>query len=141
MHNPVPSALLARSAGAAIESWCFAPRGVGLTANWIPTQFPLTKTADFTVAAGETWFINNKAGSTCTVTLPAASANPGRTLNFKNAQAQSLVSAASNVVPLESGSPAVGILSPVVGNWASVVSDGTNWVIMQSAPNNILLLE
>jgi hypothetical protein len=29
---------------------------------------PVTKTADFTVANGDIWYINNKSGSTCTVT-------------------------------------------------------------------------
>ena len=34
---------------------------------------PVTKTADFTVAATDLWLINNKSGSTCTATLPTAS--------------------------------------------------------------------
>jgi len=80
---------------------------------------PVTKTADFTVADNETWIINNKSGSTCTVTLPTASAWSGRYITFKNLQAQTLVSASSNVILI----------------------DGTNWVIMQQAANNCLLLE
>jgi hypothetical protein len=102
---------------------------------------PVTKTADFTVAANETWLINNKSGSTCTVTLPAASSWTGRTLTFKNMQAQTLVSASSNVVPIDSTSAGTAILLAVVGNWATMVSDGTNWIIMQQAANNCLLLE
>jgi hypothetical protein len=35
----------------------------------------------------------------------------------------------------------ISILLAVVGNWATMVSDGTNWVIMQAASNNNLLLE
>ena len=102
---------------------------------------PVTKTADFTVADNETWLINNKSGSTCTVTLPTASAWSGRTLTFKNMQAQTLVSASSNVVPIDSTVAGTAILLAVVGNWATMVSDGTNWVIMQQAANNCLLLE
>jgi hypothetical protein len=102
---------------------------------------PVTKTADFTVAVGEAWIINNKSGSTCTVTLPAAASWIGRQLIFKNMQAQTLVSASSNVVPLDSTSAGTAILLDVVGNWATMVSDGTNWVIMQAAANNNLLLE
>ena len=102
---------------------------------------PITKTADFTVANGEIWYINNKSGSTCTVTLPAASSWTGRTLTFKNMQAQTLVSASSNVVPIDSTTAGTAILLAVVGNWATMVSDGTNWVIMQQAANNCLLLE
>jgi hypothetical protein len=102
---------------------------------------PITKTADFTVANGEIWYINNKSGSTCTVTLPAASSWTGRTLTFKNMQAQTLVSASSNVVPIDSTTAGTSILLAVVGNWATMVSDGTNWIIMQQAANNCLLLE
>ena len=102
---------------------------------------PVTKTANFTVADGEAWLINNKSGSTCTVTLPTASAWIGRQLIFKNMQPQTLVSASSNVVPLDSTSAGTAILLDVVGNWATMVSDGTNWVIMQAAANNNLLLE
>ena len=102
---------------------------------------PVTKTADFTVADNETWLINNKSGSTCTVTLPTASAWTGRYLTFKNMQAQTLVSASSNVVPIDSTTAGTAILLAVVGNWATMVSDGTNWVIMQQAANNCLLLE
>jgi hypothetical protein len=107
----------------------------------VSVSAPVTKTADFTVANGEIWYINNKSGSTCTVTLPAASSWAGRTLTFKNMQAQTLVSASSNVVPIDSTSAGTAILLAVVGNWATMVSDGTNWVIMQQAANNCLLLE
>ena len=102
---------------------------------------PVTKTADFTVADNETWIINNKSGSTCTVTLPTASAWSGREITFKNLQAQTLVSASSNVVLIDGTVAGTAILLAVVGNWATMVSDGINWVIMQQAANNCLLLE
>jgi len=102
---------------------------------------PVTKTADFTVGLGEVWIINNKSGSTCTVTLPTASSYSGRVLTFQNYQAQFLVSASSNVVPLGGGAAGTAILENVAGNWATLVSDGTNWVMMQEAPNNALLIE
>ena len=102
---------------------------------------PVTKTADFTVAAGELWLINNKSGSTCTVTLPTASANSGRVLYFQNYQVQALVSASSNVVPLAGGAAATSILLASSGDSATLVSDGTNWLMTQYIPNNSLLLE
>ena len=101
---------------------------------------PVTVTADFTVGTSN-WYINNKSGSTCTVTLPTASTFPGRYLTFQNYQAQTLVSASSNVVPQAGGAAGTAILLAVAGNWATMVSDGTNWVIMQAAANNCLLLE
>lgn len=102
---------------------------------------PVIKTADFTVAANEAWIINNKSGSSCVATLPAAATYPGRVLTFQNYQAQTLVSNASNVVPIGGGAAAAAILTAVVGDWATMVSNGTNWVIMQAAANNSLLLE
>lgn len=102
---------------------------------------PVTKTANFTVAATDSWIINNKAGSTCIVTLPTPTSYSGRELNFQNYQAQALVSASSNVVPRGGGAAGTSILLNVAGNWATLVSDGTNWIIMQAAANNCLLLE
>jgi hypothetical protein len=102
---------------------------------------PVTKTANFTVANGETWLINNKSGSSCTVTLPTASTNTGRVLHFQNYQAQTLVSASSNVVPLAGGSATTAILEAVAGANATLVSDGTNWIMTQYDSNNALQLE
>jgi hypothetical protein len=102
---------------------------------------PVTKTANFSVATGETWIINNKSGSSCTVTLPTASTNTGRVLYFLNYQAQTLVSASSNVVPLAGGAASTAILEAVAGANATLVSDGTNWIMMQYDSNNALQLE
>ena len=102
---------------------------------------PVTKTADFTVAATDLWLINNKSGSTCTATLPTASSYSGRVLHFQNYQAQTLVSASSNVVPLAGGAAGTSILLASSGDSATLVSDGTNWLMTQYVPNNILLLE
>jgi len=102
---------------------------------------PVTKTADFSVAATDVWLINNKSGSTCTVTLPTASAYTGRILHFQNYQVQALVSASSNVVPIAGGAAGTSILVASSGDQATLVSDGTNWLMTQYIPNNILLLE
>ena len=102
---------------------------------------PVTKTADFTLADTENWLINNKSGSTCVVTLPAASSWVGREVHIKNMQAQLVNSASINIVPIDSTTAGTAILLNVIGNWATMVSDGTNWVIMQAASNNNLLLE
>ena len=120
--------------------------GTAISAAVVNTDYfapsaPVTKTADFTVAATEVWLINNKSGSTCTATLPAASSWSGRVLRFQNYQAQTLVSASSNVVPLAGGAAATSILLASTGDSATLVSDGTNWLMTQYIPNNILLLE
>jgi len=109
--------------------------------DYVPLSTVLTKTADYTITGTDTWIINNKTGSTFTLTLPAAASWTGRYISVKNMQAQTVVSATSNVVPIDSTTAGTAILLAVVGNWATLVSDGANWVIMQTAPNNILLLE
>jgi hypothetical protein len=108
--------------------------------DYVPLSTVLTKTADYTITNTDTWIINNKTGSALTLTFPAASSWPGRQITVKNLQAQAVNSASSNIVPIDSATPGTSILLNVVGNWATMVSDGTNWVIMQAAPNNILLL-
>jgi len=102
---------------------------------------PVTKTANFSVADSDVWLINNKTGSTCTVTLPTASSWTGRVLRFQNYQAQTVVSASSNVVPLTGGAAATSILLASTGDQTTLVSDGSNWLVTQYIPNNILLLE
>ena len=91
---------------------------------------PVTKTADFTLADAEDYLINNKAGSACVVTLPAAASYTGRVVTIKTIQAQAVNSASSNVVPRAGGAAGTAIVSGTAGNWAKLVSDGSNWVIM-----------
>jgi hypothetical protein len=93
---------------------------------------PVTKTADFTVAATENWLIVNNASAITTVTLPAASTNTGRELMLKNLSAvYTVISASSNVVPIDGTAAGTAILPATAGAWATLVSDGTNWIIMQ----------
>ena len=120
--------------------------GTAISAAVVNTDYfapsaPVTKTADFTVAATDVWLINNKSGSTCIATLPAAASWTGRVLRFQNYQVQTLVSASSNVVPLAGGAAGTSILLASSGDSATLVSDGSNWLMTQYVPNNILLLE
>lgn len=102
---------------------------------------PVTATSNYTVTATDTWIINNKTGSSLTVTLPSAASYTGRELTIQNYQAYTVVSASSNVVYIGGGSAGTAILAASVGDSATLVSDGTNWVMMQYASNNNLLLE
>ena len=45
---------------------------------------PVTATSNYTVVSTDTWIINNKTGSSLTITLPAASSSTGRELNIQN---------------------------------------------------------
>lgn len=76
------------------------------------------------------WYICNR-GTGITVTLPSASTSKGRALYFKNTQAQTVDSASSNVVPINSVTPGTSVLPATAGAWCVLYSDGTNWVTMQ----------
>jgi hypothetical protein len=106
--------------------------GTAPTITGLRRAAPVTKTADFTLGDAEDYIINNKAGSACVVTLPAASSYTGRVVVLKTIQAQAINSASSNVVPLAGGAAGTAIVSGTAGNWAELVSDGTNWLIMKA---------
>ena len=91
---------------------------------------PVTKTSSFTAADTDGWLICNGAGS-ITVTLPSPSSNTGRVIEFKTIAAQTVVSASSNVVPITGGAAGTAILPATAGAWATLLSDGTNWIIMK----------
>jgi hypothetical protein len=92
---------------------------------------PITKTGNFTLSDTENRIICNGTG-TITVTLPAASSWTGREVMIKTIAAFTVVSASSNVVPLAGGAAGTAILAATAGAWATLVSDGTNWIIMQA---------
>lgn len=133
-NNATPTAgAVAYGTGTAYGFTAAGTTGQVLTSNGagVPTWTtngggaPVTKTADFAVADTENWVINNKTGSTCTVTLPTASSWTGRVLRFLNYQAQTVVSASSNVVPLAGGGASTSILLASTGDSATLISDGT----------------
>jgi hypothetical protein len=99
-------------------------------AGAILTKAPVTQTANsFTIGASDSSTICN-GSATQTATLPAASSYSGRWLYIKNIAAQTVNSASSNIVPLAGGAAGTALLTNTAGKWASLQSDGTNWIIM-----------
>ena len=96
-------------------------------------------TATYSISTTDLWVINNYAGS-LTLTLPTASSYSGRVLNIQNYQAFTVVSASSNVVQIDGSATNTSILLASSGDRCTLVSNGTNWVMTQYTPNNILLL-
>jgi hypothetical protein len=92
---------------------------------------PVTKTANFSLGIAENWVICNGTG-TITATLPAASSWTGREVMIKTIAAFTVISASSNVVPLAGGAAGTAILAATGGKYATLVSDGTNWIIMEA---------
>jgi hypothetical protein len=72
------------------------------------------------------------ASATCTLTLPSGSLYTGRTLTVLTRNAQTVVSASSNVVPITGGAAGTAILAATAGKWATLQYDGTNWNIIAS---------
>jgi hypothetical protein len=100
------------------------------TAAYYATTAPNTQTgATYTVVDTDNWVIANRAG-TVTLTLPTASSYTGRAITVRTIQAQTVVSASSNVVPCVGGSAGTAILAATAGKWATLVSDASNWQIM-----------
>ena len=90
---------------------------------------PVTKTTAFTVGVTENFIICNGSAS-ITVTLPTASSFPGRAITIKTRAAFTVISASSNVKPIDTDTAGTAILAATAGKWATLVSDGSNWVIM-----------
>lgn len=98
----------------------------------VQTAAPFTITAaTYTVTSADTWLIANYAG-VCTLTLPTASLYPGRVLTVKTITANTVVSASSNVAPATSATAGTAILAGTAGKFATLVSDGINWIVMGS---------
>jgi len=86
--------------------------------------------ATYTVLDQDEYLIANRAG-TITATLPAAASHPGRELKVKTIQAQAVDSASANVAPIGDSAAGTAILPATDGAWALLVSNGTNWIVMQ----------
>ena len=90
---------------------------------------PTIKTANYTQLEADYSLIFNGTGS-ITLTLLAAATYPGKILYVKTIAAQTVVSASSNVKPIDTDTAGTAILAATAGKWAMLQSDGTNWVIM-----------
>ncbi len=102
-----------------------------LNGTQLDLNAPVIKTASFTLADVENFVVCNGAGS-ITVTFPSAAANAGRVVWIKTIAAQTVVSASSNVKPINSNTAGTAILAGTAGTWAMLVCDGTDWVVMAS---------
>ena len=101
-----------------------------LTVDVMRRKAPVTVTGNHTVAASTSWLICDGAGA-ITLTLPAASSWTGREIMVKTIQPYAVNSASSNVVPIDGVAAGTPILPATDGAWCTLVSDGTNWIIMQ----------
>ena len=97
----------------------------------IPTSPTTVTSATYAVIDTDDAIIFN-ATATCTLTLPAAGGYAGRIINVKTIAAYAVNSASSNVKPISTNTAGTVILTNSVGKWASLQSDGTNWITMMN---------
>ena len=76
-----------------------------------------------------TYFLHIDNVSTVTVTLPTASLNTNKSITIKNGGSGQVLSNSSNVQRLTGPTQDI-ILSSGGGKWATLVSDGFNWITM-----------
>ena len=93
---------------------------------------PVIRTdTSFNVTPAMNWIIcNTSADVSCN--LPSPSLYPGEELMIKTVQARNINSTLSNVVSLDGRTVSTSILPNTAGKWATLVSDGTRWVIMRA---------
>jgi hypothetical protein len=96
----------------------------------LTTSVVTNANATYTVLATDHTIIQTTAAST--YTLPAPVSFTGRQLHIVTQFAGAVISASSNVVPLAGGAAGTAILAATAGKWATLVSNGTNWVIVAS---------
>ena len=90
---------------------------------------PFIVTSSYTVQNTDNWIICNGTG-TIVITLPSGTLYTGREIMFKNISNNLVKSTTTNITQLDN-TVSDTILQPVIGNWVTLVSNGTNWIIMQ----------
>jgi len=103
--------------------------GGRLNTNWLERTYSNSTSTSLTVSVNTTW-LKLENNSTITLTLPNAATYPGKELHIKNAGTGAVNSLSSNIEPLNSTTIGTAILASGGGKWATLVSDGTYWVIM-----------
>jgi hypothetical protein len=106
----------------------------GLKANNIDNAYvPYSYVTATTYTVGGTEQVIQVNGSaTCTLTMPTPSAYVGRIITVTTQAAYTVVSASSNITPINGGANGTAILAATAGKWANLISDGTQWRIIAS---------
>jgi hypothetical protein len=100
---------------------------------WLERTYTSTTATTLTVSVSTTW-LNIHQDATVTLTLPSAATYPGKELIIKQTGTGNVLSASSNIIGFTtafSGSTQTSIIAPATYRFATLVSDGTYWVIMQ----------
>jgi hypothetical protein len=104
---------------------------IGALTRGAPTTINITM-SPYTISKSNNWIICNSTTDPITITLPSGPDNIGRELMFKNIGSNQVISLSNNIIPLTSIIATSTILS-AGPTWATLVYDGTTWIIMQGS--------
>jgi hypothetical protein len=100
---------------------------------WLERTYTSSTATTLTVSVNTTW-LNIHQDATVTLTLPNAATYPGKELIIKQTGSGVVFSASSNIIGFTTafnGATQTAIINPAGSRFATLVSDGTNWIIMQ----------
>jgi hypothetical protein len=106
---------------------------LNLSSGYLKRGYLSSTSTSITVGDNDTW-LNIHQDAQVTITLPLASSYTGRELIIKQTGSGVVTSASSNIIGFTTafnGSTQTAIINPANYRFATLVSDGTNWVIMQ----------
>jgi hypothetical protein len=106
--------------------------GLNLTSDVLNVNSKITNidTSQYSITSTDV-YIDNKNSSSTTIILPLAGLNVFRELKFKNSSTGALI-ANGNIIPLSGSGTTTTILPATNAKWCTLVSDGTDWIIMQA---------
>jgi hypothetical protein len=91
-------------------------------------------TTTYTILKSDNWIICNSTTDPITITLPSGPDNIGRELMFKNTGSGTVTSSStSNITSLDGTTNNLILLASPPSTWATLVYDGTTWIIMQGS--------
>jgi hypothetical protein len=100
---------------------------------WLERTYTSSSATSLTVSVNTTW-LNIHQDSTVTLTLPNAATYPGKELIIKQTGSGVVLSSSQNIIGFTTafnGATQTAIINPISRRYATLVSDGNNWVIMQ----------
>jgi hypothetical protein len=100
---------------------------------WLERTYTSSTATSLTVSVNTTW-LNIHQDNTVTLTLPNAATYPGKELIIKQTGSGVVLSSSQNIIGFTTafdGATQTAIINPVSRRYATLVSDGNNWVIMQ----------
>jgi hypothetical protein len=107
---------------------------LNLSSGYLKRGYLSSTSTSITVGDNDTW-LNIHQDAQVTITLPLASSYTGRELIIKQTGSGVVTSASQNIIGFTTafnGSTQTAIINPANRRYVTLVSDGTNWVIMQT---------